>query len=572
MPKDFLPEKKKHGIYYTPPEASKILCEWAIKSSSDSILEPSFGACGFLESSCVRLNELGNPLPSLQLFGCDIDPKAFNGYLHSKFSDPNILTRFVEGDFLKKKPADFPIDKFDIVIGNPPYVSHHNMSPDQKKSCAEIASLLDCRIGSRASLWAYFVLHGLKFLKKDGRIAWVLPSSFLHAKYAEVIKEYISLNFARSIIIQVGQRLFASEGTDESTAILLAEGWRTGDNDKSLKIEFAQTLEELKSIVSTWKSNRAENNNYRNRSAYSLLNSSVNDVLETIESEKKVVLLGDALEILIGIVTGDNSFFILDRLTANAHKLLDHSLTPVFSRFSMASGLSFTHSELKELTSENFRCLLVDTSKTKKFNPELENYLARFTELKKQKNVTFKKRKVWHQPNDGRVPAAFFSYMHHQGPRLVINEAAVNCTNTIHRVFLKKIESGKAIVSPTELKLFAISLQTTYSQLSAELEGRVYGSGALKHEPSEAKRIKVLTNAKLSERQIERAYQIMDFLFRNSRYDDARRIADKLLMGGLEKKANRPIISVLEKALQEARSRRYGSKAGNNVSKQKSQI
>ena len=94
MPKDFLLEKKKHGIYYTPPEASKILCEWAIKSTDDKILEPSFGACGFLESSCAGLNELGNASPSLQLFGCDIDPKAFNGYLHSKFSDPKILERF----------------------------------------------------------------------------------------------------------------------------------------------------------------------------------------------------------------------------------------------------------------------------------------------------------------------------------------------------------------------------------------------------------------------------------------------------------------------------------------------
>lgn len=560
MSKDFLTEKKKRGIYYTPPEASKILCEWAIKSTDDKILEPSFGACGFLESSCARLKEIGNPSPSLQIFGCDIDPKAFNGYLHSKFSDPQILQRFIEGDFLKKKPDDFPVDKFDIVIGNPPYVSHHNMSADQKISCADVAPLLECSIGSRASLWAYFVLHGLRFLKTGGRIAWVLPSSFLHAKYADEIKNHISEKFDRSIIIQVGQRLFASEGTEESTAILLAEGWKTGKGGRSLKIEFAKTLTELKNIVSAWKDNKFETKDYESRSAYSLLSPEANEILESVESENRSILLGDSLEILIGIVTGDNRFFVIDQSTAKDHKLSAASLTPVFSRFSMAQGLSFSSQDLKKSKQQNFRCLLVDSSKTKKIELALEDYLKLFPESEKESNVTFKKRKIWHQPNDGRIPLAFFSYMHHQGPRLVINDASITCTNTIHRVFPKKIENEMTPISPKELKLLSISLQTTYSQLSAELEGRVYGSGALKHEPSEVKRIKVLTNTELSERQIERAYKVIDLLFRDCRFDDARKIADKLLLGGLERKLNRQIISTLENALKEARARRYNYK------------
>ena len=558
MPKDFLSEKKKHGIYYTPPEASKILSEWAIKSTDDKILEPSFGACGFLEASCTRLHDLGNTSPSLQLFGCDIDPKAFNGYLHSKFSDPHILERFIEGDFLEKTPADFPVSEFDVVFGNPPYVSHHNMSANQKKSCSEIAPLLDCNIGNRASLWAYFVLHGLKFLKRDGRIAWILPSSFLHANYAEEIKDYVSRNFARSSIIQIGQRLFASEGTEESTAMLLAEGWKTGSGNQNLKIEFARTLSELKQIIAAWKDNHFTSTKYVSRSAYSLLSPQVDETLKVIERERKVVRLGDSLEILIGIVTGDNRFFIVDRATAKDHKLSDKSLTPIFSRFAMAQGLFFSDAELKKLKHENFRCLLVDTSKTDKREMALEEYLALFSESKKESNVTFKKRKVWHQPNDGRIPAAFFSYMHHQGPRLVINDAAVICTNTIHRVFPKK--NGNNTVSSSELKLLTISLQSTYSQLSAELEGRVYGSGALKHEPSEAKKIKLLLKSELSERQIERAFKIVNHLFKSSRFNDARRVVDKLLFGGLERELNRPIVSILENALQETRARRYSNK------------
>ena len=557
MSNDFIIQRKKRGIYYTPPEASKILCEWAIRNSDDKILEPSFGACGFLESSCARLSELDNPSPSLQLYGCDIDSTAFNGYLRLKFSDPEILKRFIEGDFLEKKTTDFPVSEFDVVFGNPPYVSHHNMSAAQKASCTAIAPFLSCNIGNRASLWAYFVLHGLHFLKKGGRIAWILPSGFLHAKYAVEIKKYISENFSRSMVIQVGQRLFAAEGTEESTAMLLAEGWRSEGVNQNLKIEFAKTLAELKSIISEWKDNRSENKDYKHRSAYSLLDAKSNEVLAIIEREKKVIRLGDALEILIGIVTGDNQFFIVDEQTADHHKLSAECLTPIFSRFTMARGVSFSKQDLQQLRDQNFRCLLVDSSRTKVIQQELENYLALFPETKKQSNVTFKKRKIWHRPDDGRMPLAFFSYMHHQGPRLVINDADVTCTNTIHRVFAKKNETGEPSVSAMQLKLLSLSLQTTYSQLSAELEGRVYGSGALKHEPSEVKRIKVLFNSELTERQINRAYKTVDSLFRSGRSDDARKIADKLLLGGLNESVDRQIIPILEAALIEARARRY---------------
>lgn len=145
--------------------------------------------------------------------------------------------------------------------------------------------------------------------------------------------------------------------------------------------------------------------------------------------------------------------------------------------------------------------------------------------------------------------------MHHQGPRLIINKAAVTSTNTIHRVFF----SDQTLTSSYEKKLLAISLQTTYSQLSAELEGRVYGSGALKHEPSEAKNIKIIWNLKISPNIVNKAYKIIDSLIRQSKVEDARRIANRVLMGDYKSKFSVKEISTLEEALKEARKRRYDS-------------
>lgn len=254
MPRDFLTEKKKFGIYYTPSEATEILCEWAIRNSKDNILEPSFGACGFLEASRDRLIKLNSAQPAQQLYGSDVDPNAFANYLYPKFPEQSLEARFFNKDFLLLSPQDFPISEFDIVLGNPPYVSYHNMALEQRKSSIAIKDSNELKFNNRASLWAYFVIHSLKFLKTGGRIAWVLPGSFLHARYSNSVRQIISGNFYRSLAIQVGQRLFSSEGTDEKTVVLLAEGWKNLPKKPSLRIEFVSSLKDLRNVVLNWQS------------------------------------------------------------------------------------------------------------------------------------------------------------------------------------------------------------------------------------------------------------------------------------------------------------------------------
>lgn len=555
MPRDFLTKKKKFGIYYTPSEATEILCEWAIKNPEDKILEPSFGACGFLEASRDRLVKLNNTQPAEQLFGSDVDPNAFTSYLYPKFPNQSLETRFFNKDFLSISPLDFPVSEFDVVLGNPPYVSYHNMTPEQRKSVKLLGSKSEIKFNNQASLWAYFVIHGLKFLTKGGRIAWVLPGSFLHSKYSSSIREIISNNFSHSLAIQVGQRIFSSEGTDEKTIVLLADGWKKLPKNPNLRIEFASSLKDLKNVVLNWQSISKTASKYQSRSAYSLLSKKADKAIKTVENKYEIIKLGDVANILIGIVTGANYFFIVNKESAQKHNIPQRVLSPILSRFCIAKGVELTKKDIESFRDEGFPNLLIDTYKVKRRPRSVITYLESFPEEDRKKNITFtKKRKIWYQPNDGRIPDAFFPYMHHQGPRLIINNASVTSTNTIHRVFF-----DSEAIGDYERKLLAISLQTTFSQLSAELEGRVYGSGALKHEPSEAKNIKIIWNQKINPNIVNKAYKIIDSLIRQLRIEDARRIADRVLMNGYKSKNSISEISTLETALREARKRRYDS-------------
>jgi adenine-specific DNA-methyltransferase len=101
---------------------------------------------------------------------------------------------------------------------------------------------------------------------------------------------------------------------------------------------------------------------------------------------------------------------------------------------------------------------------------------------------------------------------------------------------------------------------STYSQLSAELEGRSYGSGALKVEPSEAKRIKLILPRNISGALIEEAFKKIDYLLRRGQTERARKLADRFVLNDVVRKRGSDILTILTNALMQARARRGASK------------
>lgn len=543
-------EKRQLGIFYTPSEASRILCNWAIRTPHDLILEPSFGACGFLEASRFRLQELTSKKPIDNLFGCDIDPRAFSEFLLPKFENACLDSRFKQNDFLSLSLADFPVKGFDAIIGNPPYVSHHHIPPARKKALTGLIGS-DINLDSKASLWAYFVIHSLKFLKVGGRIAWILPSSFLHSDYAQQIRKKIAQSFERSLVIQLGQHLFASEGTEESTAVLLAEGWKCGSTNEVSRVDFGATLLELERIIARWQVGKEVGNEYDRRLGKILMAPEAIKAVEGIEQRLEVHQLGDLAAVLIGIVTGANDFFVINEEIANRYQLKSNYLRPIVSRASFFDGIRVTTRDLKKASQDNIRCLLLDTRKTNAHNVPLSSYLSSFPEDRKLTNTTFGKREVWHQPDDGRVPHAFLPYVLQHGPRLILNDANTTCTNSLHRVFFKDH------VTSIQMRATAISIVSTFSQLSAEVEGRTYGVGALKLEPSEARRTKVILPSLSSAQEVMSTFKRIDSLMRGGRTEEAKQLADRFVLGRYAPRGK--TLKVLREALRECRMRRFES-------------
>lgn len=513
-------KRKQLGAYYTPIDLSQVLTDWAIRSPNDKVLEPSFGGCGFLEACVETFRTMGCEEPAKSLHGADIDVKAFD-FLSEKLGQLVDVKSgyFKKKDFLKLKPKSFSGTDFDVVIGNPPYVSLHNMSKAQRDSCFNVlekSSYADGTIGRNASLWAYFLIHTLDFIKDGGRVAWVLPSSLLHADYANAVMKIHKRHFSSLKVIKIYERFFQGSGADEVSVILIAEGFSKHPRSTPSSVAFAvaNDVAGLKQAVETAPTiNKHENYRY-----YLIERKALTDY-QFLSNGHLGNQLGNIAKVLIGMVTGDNKTFIIDRQKKSALGLDDHMLKPVISKFSHLSGFLHTKNKHEKLIEENKKCLLISPDSIIKRYTPIRKYLASVSKSERKKNRTFPKRANWFEPDDKLYPDAFLSYMIHKGPRLVINSANINCTNSVHRVYFTQKFTYR------EKKAIAMSLYSSFSQLSAELEGRSYGSGVLKLEPTPAKKIRFLISDKIVE-ELNRNHEKINHLVTKGDLCKARTLID----------------------------------------------
>jgi len=523
-------DRKALGAYYTPPGIAKIMAAWAIRSPDDMCLEPSFGGCCFIEAMLDRLALLGNAVPTENIYGCDVDPCAFEALGQALGEIP--LGHFVQHDFLSTDTGSFPGQngRFDCVIGNPPFVSLHNMSARQLVSVRKAARELG--VDGRASLWCYFLMKSLTFLRKGSRLAFIVPLSFCHAGYSRVAVKRLEASFVSCRAIRLKERMFKEFGTDEEVIILLCSGF--GNGACTLGWEDANDQIQLQHLTAGTEPSKPGENS-----------SALDNLISRIKAERPIELLGEVFNVRIGLVTGANKFFILTREMAKSAGIPRALLTPTLSSMKNFTGLRLQKKDMLSIEARHIRSLLLDISCTTKLPQEVAVYLASFDGEKRKANITFAKRDPWYVVQDNLKADAFFTYMNHTGPRIVVNDAEASCTNSIHRLTIR----------PNRDRLLCqaacLALQSSFGQMMAELTGRRYSSGVLKFEPSEARKIPLIL-PDVSDAKIADAFGLADSLSRVGDTDGVRAVCDHFTLGSLSVE----VLPDLEDALTRFRSRR----------------
>jgi hypothetical protein len=391
----------------------------------------------------------------------------------------------VLGNFLTVGHEQLGDVKFDAVVGNPPYVRLHAMDTASREA-ARRSLPADQRLDAKASLWAYFPLHAFKFLKAGGRMSWILPETLLHSGYGKQVLRWSAQNFSRCIAISLRERCFKTDGAKERVVILLLEGAGTPALRETEMVEYQSASDCISALARMARNDSPTLPKLNGHAVPHLVSSEAAVAATFLEECGDFTRLGELATIRIGVVTGDNQFFVMSDKQRKTAKLSARHFKPVVSRFAdMGDGLEHNGVVREPSTGRReIRNLLLspDPESTDK---NLISFLAGYSKDDIKNNKTMQKRSHWQCPALGQVPDAFLRYMGKSAPRLVLNAAHTYCTNTIHGVYFKDgitLDMERAI---------CLALHSSYCQLSAEFEGRQYGSGVLKLEPSEAARLSV---------------------------------------------------------------------------------
>jgi len=175
----------------------------------------------FVENDKYRKNELKNKFKILYNKKSSLD-KGYKRINQLKSWNP----------FETNKPAlffdskmMFNIDKFNIVIGNPPYIRNERISIEDKQILkANYKSLYD-----QWNLYVVFFENGINQLTDNGLICFISPNQWLSAKYGQKLREI----FAKKIVSLTDFRSFSDFEASVNTFITLAS---SADNNKPVLI------------------------------------------------------------------------------------------------------------------------------------------------------------------------------------------------------------------------------------------------------------------------------------------------------------------------------------------------
>ena len=203
--------KKNNGIYFTPPktvyENLKYLEPYL--EGVKEVLEPSCGSGEYI----IQLKEHEN----MNITGVEKNKTIFDSIKGLK--DDKLM--LINDDFLTH---DFKWQKYDLIIGNPPYFVMKKDDVDD--SYYEY-------FDGRPNIFILFIIRSLELLNDGGIISFVLPKNFLNCLYYDKTRKLLAKNYRILNIMECNDKYLE---TQQDTIILIIQNEEPNENNESHSI------------------------------------------------------------------------------------------------------------------------------------------------------------------------------------------------------------------------------------------------------------------------------------------------------------------------------------------------
>lgn len=451
------------GAVYTPAVIAISLIQLLRRRgllAGSKILEPSVGDGVFLDA--MKAAGVHGAVTAV-----DID-KSVIGKLKEKWAG-SVAHSFIQSDFLVfAKQCRSVGAKFDLVIGNPPFIRRRNFSPQHLRSVEHLSKSENYLLSDIKNSWAAFVLASLAVIEDAGALVFVLPYEVLTVSYGNKLLGALSRIFQRIDIYVSRERAFLQIDQD---AIVLVAMKDAGELVHGVFIQMVDSLSDLESSVEA--SITLDAVDLPLALNAHLINEQDRDLL--CRACNQVGDVGSYCTSAPGVVTAANDYFILTEAEAKGRGLFGQTI-PVLKKSSPQMIMpTLTKSSFEEL-SRGGKSRLVTLNAKDLRSSRVRDYVASGQASNIDKRYKCANRNPWYSVPLVRLAPCFIFKRSHSHPRIYINEAAVLTTDTAYGVYPKDGVSARAM---------CFSFMNSLTMLYSEIGGRFYGGGVLELSPVE---------------------------------------------------------------------------------------
>lgn len=468
--------QKLRGAYYTPKKLVEFIVKEFEKSIENkkikTILEPSCGDGIFLES----LSKIKHINDVEKILAVEIEEEEAEKTKQIKLNNMNIVNH----DFIKLYDLKLKNEKYDLIIGNPPYIRYQYLTDEQRRVQSEILVKNGMKSNKLINAWVCFLVACIQLLNENGNIAFVVPAEILQVAYAEDLRLFMSNTLEKITIITFEELVF--KNIQQEVVVLIGKK-NTKKAIKSSKIGVKQlkNLDCLKNLnIKKIEYNFIEHT--KEKWTKYFVEDYKNKLINELKNDKRFTTLGNLGKVNVGITTGNNEYFSVNDKVIKEYELEDIAI-PLIGRSSHAHGIYFTKEDWKLNVANNKNAFLLkfpDDIKYEDYPEKHKKYIEYGEEKEINKGYKCSIRKRWYIVPSIWIPDAFLLRRNSFFPKFVLNNINAVSTDTMHRIkFNDGIDRDKVLLSYYNSITFAYT----------EINGRSYGGGVLEILPGESSNI-----------------------------------------------------------------------------------
>lgn len=451
-------ERRPLGQTYTPSPIITSMISWAAAQGTPTrIVDPGAGSGRYLLVAAKKFTKAS-------IVAAEVDP------ISALMLRANIAVHGL-GDRAEIRLGDYrALDLPDVTgptlfIGNPPYVRHHQITPEWKQWLLDTAKERGFKASGLAGLHVHFFLATAQLGKPGDFGAFITGSEWLDVNYGALVRQLL-LDGLGGESIHVLDPSAAPFADAQTTGAITC--FKVGEAQTSMKLRRVEKVSDLGDLS---KGRKVSRQRLAESSRWSVL------TRVTPKLPAGYVELGELCRVHRGAVTGANAVWVQRRADIKLpESVLFSSVTKAHELFTAGDRLA-SQSGLKVVIDLPVDLDVFDADERK----EIDRFLRIAKHGRVNEGYVAAARKAWWSVGLRQAAPVLATYMARRPPAFVRNEAGARHINIAHGLYPRQD------LSTTVLENLGGYLRTAVS-LS---EGRTYAGGLTKFEPKEMERIVV---------------------------------------------------------------------------------